>query len=235
MSRIRRANQDPRLQFPLIGKIKCGKKGANGYPMSTDYFIPSSIYAKHFTDVYGEKPSTLQVVFMENDPSLVCNERLELRDSAGALVAHGDGVDFMVYDPKSESYKPYSVEDHPELPEKLCAKYKTEWRARLTIRFILPKISGIAGHWELTTGGVKSSIPEIITVFDRVLEEVGHIRGVIFDLNVAIHKSNKPNSKKRFPVITLVPNHSRENLEMIKNHIGIGVTKTDIQGQNLIG
>lgn len=231
--RIKRPPQDPRLQFPLIGKIKCGKKSEKGYPMALDYFLATGKYERYFQEAYGEKPNTLQVVFMEDRPELVCDERLELRDSAGALVAHGDGLDFKVFDQKSELYKDYSIEDHPEMLEKLGEKHKTEWRSRLTLRFLLPKIGGIIGHWEFSTGGDKSTIPEIIAVFDAVIEQRGFIRGVIFDLNITMHKSNKPNSKKRFPVVSLVPNHSRENLEIITNHIGIGITDKDLQRKNL--
>ena len=231
--RIKRPPQDPRLQFPLIGKIKCGKKSEKGYPMALDYFLATGKYHSYFQEAYGEKPSTLHVVFMEDRPELVCDERLELRDSAGALVAHGDGLNFKVYDPESEQYKDYSVEDYPQMLDRLVAKHKTEWRSRLILRFLLPKIGGIIGHWEFSTSGEKSTIPEIIAVFDAVIEQRGFIRGVIFDLNITMHKSNKPGSKKRFPVVSLVPNHSRENLEIIKNHIGIGITDEDIQRKSL--
>jgi len=231
--RIKRPPQDPRLQFPLIGKIKCGKKSEKGYPMALDYFLATGKYEGYFKEAYPDKPSTLQVIFMEDRPELVCNERLELRDNAGALVAHGDGLNFKVYDPESEQYKDYSVEDHPQMLDRLVAKHKTEWRSRLTLRFLLPKIGGIIGHWEFSTSGDKSTIPEIIAVFDAVTEQRGFIRGIIFDLNITMHKSNKPNSKKRFPVVSLVPNHSRENLEIIKNHIGIGITDKDLQRKNL--
>lgn len=230
--RIKRAKQEPRLAFPQIGKIKCGKKGANGFPVSVDYFIPTGKYESYFREAYGEKPSTLQVVFMEDDPKLVCDERLELRNSAGQLIAKGDGINFHVFNMKSEKYEPFSIEDHPDILERLVAKYGGEWKTTLTLRFLLPKISGLVGHWELRTGGEKSSIPEIIGVFDRVLEQMGYIKGIIFDLNVAVHKSNKPNSKSKFPVLSLVPNHSPENLSLVKKHLTLG-TDTDLQRKRL--
>jgi len=217
--RIKRAEQEPRLAFPLIGKVKCGKKGPNGFPMAVDYFIPTGKYESHFRDAYGEKPDVLQVVFMHDDPKLVCDERYEIRNTAGQLVATGDGINFKVFDAKTEKYEAFSIENHPDILERVAAKCGGEWKTILTLRFLVPKISGIAGHWELRTGAKVSSIPDIIAVFDSVLEEKGFIKGIIFDLHVAIHKSNKPGSKSRYPVLTLVPNHSKENIELIKNSL----------------
>lgn len=229
--RIKRAEQAPRMGFPKIGNVRCGMKvnrGGKEIPTSVDYFIASGKYAKFFSDVYGDKPQTLQVVFLEDDPRLVCDERLELRDSSGKLVAYGDGIEFMVFEAATDKYGPYSIEKYPDMLEKLEAKNKSEWKTTLTLRFLLPKIAGIIGYWELSTGGKASSIPEITQIFDRVLEQKGFVRGILFDLHVHIHVSNKPGSKSRYPVLTLVPNHSSENKKLITNHFKID-EQEDIQ------
>lgn len=222
--RIKRGEPSPRLGFPKIGSIKCGmkvKRGAKEFPTSVDYFIPAGKYAKYFTDVYGEKPQTLQVVFLHDNTNLVCDERLELRDKAGKLVAYGDGMEFMVYDPGSDKYKKYALEEYPDMIERLTAKHGGGWKTTLTLRFLLPKISGIIGYWELTTRAEASSIPEIVGVFDNVMEQKGFVKGILFDLNVQLHISNKPGSSSRYPVITLVPNHSEENRRLISEHFKI--------------
>lgn len=231
--RIKRAEEQPRLAFPLIGKVKCGKKDDRGFPMSVDYFIPSGKYSGYFGAAYGEKPRVLQVVFMHDDPKLVCDEKYEIRNNAGQLVASGDGLNFKVFDPATETYKPYSLEDYPDILERVAAKCGGEWKTTLTLRFLIPKISGIVGHWELRTGAKDSSIPDIIAVFDAILAEKGFIKGIIFDLHVAIHKSNKPGSKSRYPVLTLVPNHSKENIDLIKSNL-LG-NDSDLQGKRISG
>jgi hypothetical protein len=39
---------------------------------------------------------------------------------------------------------------------------------------------------------------------------------VVFDLSVVMHRSNKPGDSSRYPVVSLVPNESRENLLKVK-------------------
>lgn len=90
--RIKRPEaQQSRLILPRVGQIKIGIKNANGYPQSVDYFIPTGKYAGLFTQAYGEKPQTIQIVFPDDDPAKVCNERYEYRDDDGRLIAAGDG------------------------------------------------------------------------------------------------------------------------------------------------
>lgn len=99
--RIKRPEaQQSRLILPRVGQIKIGMKNANGYPQSVDYFIPTGKYAGLFTQAYGEKPQTIQIVFPDDDPAKVCNERYEYRDDDGRLIAAGDGDTFQVWDGK---------------------------------------------------------------------------------------------------------------------------------------
>ena len=85
--RIKRPEaQQSRLILPRVGQIKIGIKNANGYPQSVDYFIPTGKYAGLFTQAYGEKPQTIQIVFPDDDPAKVCNERYEYRDDDGRYV-----------------------------------------------------------------------------------------------------------------------------------------------------
>ena len=87
---IRPEAEKSRLILPRVGQIKIGMKNANGYPQSVDYFIPTGKYAGLFTQAYGEKPQTIQIVFPDDDPAKVCNERYEYRDDDGRLIAAGN-------------------------------------------------------------------------------------------------------------------------------------------------
>lgn len=214
--RILTNKQENRLPFPVIGKIKCGMKSEKGYPMSTDYFVPSGSYAPLFTQAYGEKPTTVQIVFPSDDPELVCREEYILRDNAGKLVSSGDGVNFRTWSEKQKKYIDVTTEEQPNLMEMLASHYKQEWKVTLTLNFILPLVRGVMGCWQFQTKGSASTIPQVRDTFDAMLSRNGRVAGVVFDLSVVMHKSNKPNDSSRYPVVSLVPNESRENLLKVK-------------------
>ena len=214
--RIITNKQENRLPFPCIGRIKCGMKSEKGYPMSVDYFVPSGSYAPLFTQAYGEKPSTIQIVFPSDDPELVCREEYILRDNAGKLVSSGDGLNFRTWSEKQKKYIDVTTEEQPNLMEMLSKHYGQEWKVTLTLNFILPLVRGVMGCWQFVTKGSASTIPQVRDTFDTMLEQNGKVAGVIFDLNVKMAKSQKPNDASRYPVVSLVPNESEQNLLAVK-------------------
>lgn len=214
--RIKTNEKSNRLPFPTIGRIACGMKSEKGFPQSLDYWVASGKYANLFKEAYGEKPTTIQVVFPSDDASLVCNEYYELRDNAGKLVASGDGETFKVWGEKNKAYTTLTTNEYPDLMNMVLSRYpKSEWKITLTLNFYIPKIRGVMGLWSFSTKGSASTIPQVRDAFDAMIESNGHASGVIFDLNVKMHRSNKPNDSSRYPVVTLVANESRENLEMV--------------------
>ena len=215
--RILNKEKTKRLPFPILGRVACGEKSEKGYPRSLDYFVASGKYAELFKSAYGDKPSTIQIVFPNDDAELCCKESYELRDTAGKLVSEGDGETFKVWSDKTKAYITLSTEQYPNLMEMIAGKYpKCEWKITLTLNFIIPKVRGIIGLWSFSTKGSASTIPQVRDTFDAMLEQNGHASGVIFDLSVKMHKSNKPNDSSRYPVVSLVPNESEENLRMVK-------------------
>lgn len=216
--RILRPEQQ-RLQWPIVGKVKIGMKSDRGYPMSVDYFIPSGKYASLFTKAYGDKPQTIQVVFPSDDSAQVCREFYEYRDDSGALVARGDGENFEVWSAKSCKYEPCTATDYPDIMQIVKQRYpsKQDWSVKLSALFILPLVRGIAGLWQFETKGAASSVQNVASAFDLMLNERGFVKGVIFDLNVQFAKSQKPNQKSRYPVVSLVPNESETNLRLIQD------------------
>lgn len=224
--RIKRPEaQKPNLVLPRIGKIKIGKKELNKYgkeyPVSVDYFIPTGKYAGLFTQAYGDKPQTIQIVFPSDDPAQVCCEYYEYRDDKGQLIAKGDGETFDVWDGKQ--YSQYSLEQYPQLMEGISKKYPNKqsiatgdgWRVRLTLNFIVPLVRGIAGVWTFETNGSASTIPQVRDTFDGMLQERGFCKGIIFDLNVKFATSQKPGDRSRYPVVSLIPNESADNLKKV--------------------
>ena len=221
--RIKRPEALTRLVLPRVGQIKIGKKSERGFPMSVDYFIPVGKYASLFTQAYGERPQTIQIVFPDDDAEKVCNERYEYRDDEGRLIASGDGEWFDVWNGKQ--YAKLSIEQYPKLMESITHRYPNRkskqeghdgWDITLTLNFIIPMVRGIAGVWQFVTKGTNSTIPQIRETFDAMLKERGFCKGIIFDLNVQFATTQKPNDKSRFPVVSLVPNESAENVLKVK-------------------
>ena len=204
------------LELPEIGRLHIGKKqmGQNGreYPVSVDYFIPSGKYAGMFTQALGEKPQTIQIIFPDDSPEKVCNERYEYRDDKGALVARGDGRTFEIWDGKK--YVPYSVDAYPDIMDQIAKNNPTKrgadnWDIVLTLRFIIPAVRGIVGVWQFSTKGKASSVRNIRESFDGVRMMRGTVTQTVFDLSVQFAKSNKPNTNSRYPVVSLVANDTR--------------------------
>lgn len=207
------------LELPEIGRLHIGKKqmGQNGreYPVSVDYFIPSGKYAGLFTTALGEKPQTIQIIFPDDSPEKVCNERYEYRDDKGALVAHGDGKIFEIWDGKK--YAPYSIAQYPDIMQQITAKNPKKtlredydgWDIVLTMRFIVPSVRGVVGVWQFSTKGKASSIRNIRESFDGVQQMRGTVTGTVFDLSVQFAKSNKPGVNSRYPVVSLIANDTR--------------------------
>lgn len=221
--RIKRPEaQNNRLVLPRVGFIKIGMKNERGLPQSVDYFIPVGKYANLFTQAYGEKPQTIQIVFPDDDPEKVCNERYEYRDDDGRLIAEGNGEVFKVWD--GQKYEELTVENYPNLMAGISKRYPNRavkkgldgWKVTLTLTFIVPLVRGIAGVWQYTTNGSASTIPAIRETFDGMLSERGFCKGIIFDLNVQYATTQKPGDKSRFPVVSLVPNESADNVLKIK-------------------
>lgn len=221
--RIKRDDQaNSRLILPRIGMIKIGMKNDKGYPQSVDYFIPTGKYAGMFTQVYGGKPQTIQIVFPDDDPAKVCNEKYEFRNDEGKLVAYGDGDTFQIWDGKI--YKTLTVNEYPKLMESVGKRYPNKavkrgedgWSVTLTMNFIIPLVRGIAGVWQFVSKGNASTIPNIRDTFDGMIRERGFVKGIIWDMNVQFAVSQKPGDKSRYPVVSIVPNESEANVLKIK-------------------
>lgn len=182
--------------MPIAGKIKIGKF-ANGRPQSLDYFRCDSRYRQLFNDRLGEKPNSLQITFPCDDIKICCDERYECIDRQGKRVGMGNGETSKLWDAKSEKYV---LETNRE--RLLSAG---TWKATLTLRFLITNFPDVAGIWQLQTHGEASSIKNIVSSFDRILESHGTVVMVPFDLNVKRHKSFKPGKASAYPVLELIP------------------------------
>jgi hypothetical protein len=191
-------------------------KNEKGFPMSLDYFICDSQYKRYFDAAYPEKPSTIQIAFISNDFTDSCFERYECRDKDGRMVGYGDGEEWYLYNPDPKVKKYLLTDDK----ERIRAAGK--WEILLTLKFVIPKIRGLFGLFSFTTKGNKSSLPQIRQTFDYVLEHAGTVINIPFDLTVKKVKSQKPGEKSVFPVVSLVPNVSKDNMETLGKWLSQG-------------
>lgn len=223
------AREQTVMKIPTIGNIKVGIKNDRGLPQSLDYFIASGKYSKMFEDAFGEKPNKIEVIFLSDILDEVCNERYEIRKGT-KLFGWGDGSEFMLWDENTKdtntgdmgTYKHFTKEKHPDIMERTVKVTGNEWKQVLTLRFLIPRIKGVFGVWQLTTRGKESSIPQIVSVFDQIKDRAGTVINIPFDIIVEKVKSQKPNSKSSYPVITLIPNISQKSLEKVRSFYEAG-------------
>lgn len=225
--RIQRPEIENRTILPRIGFIKTGMKTDKGVK-SLDYFICDSLYKRYFDEVY-KNPSTIQIAFFDDDPETSCMEEYTLHDKDGKKYASGDGENFYVWNGKV--YQKILKSEYPNLMESVekRAQSRKGWEVQLTLRFILPAIRNIIGHWQYSTKGLATSIPNIRDTFDMTLEKRGSVCGILFDLNVSFQKSQKPGVKSRYPVVQLVPNQMEDNVKIIKS----GLSQMTIENKKL--
>lgn len=207
------------LGFPIVGKIKIGMKHPEkGYPMALDYFVASGQYAKLFNEAFGDKPNCIKIIFHSSDIDHVCNERYEIRDSAGKLISDGDGAEFRIWSKAESKYIHEAPSNPTEWMQRVADKLKTEWQQVLTLRFMIPAVKGIAGLWELTTKGKETSLKNVRDSFDSVLDVAGMVTNIPFDMCVLKHKSNTPNGRS-YSVLSLTANLSQASLLEVHNLI----------------
>lgn len=230
-------NQPLGARLPVLGKIKIGgkTKNQNGkeYPVSYDYFVvdEKSKYAELFKNAYGEKPNKLEIVFISDNNQDVCNERYELWDEHGRKICDGDGAVWKCYNPKTNEYD----EGLAATPAEIQSRYpKARLSVVLTLQFILPKIPGVFGVWSLTTRGAKSSIVGITTTFDQVQLNASTVVNIPFDLIVEKVKSLKPGAQSVFPVISLIPNISKQSIDLLNGFFSEGLVPRGMLNDDII-
>jgi hypothetical protein len=246
--------QPTHLELPQIGSIRIGEKAINKfgkeYPTALDYFKADSDtkdYADAFHLHFGDKPKKIPIIFTSNDINLICPNTLEIRDSAGKFVARGDGENFEVVGKAdaqgkvaNEFWDLKKIVEHPTYgsPEifmqKAAAKYGTEWREVLRLKFMILGLN-LFGHWQLTTFATKSSVPQITATIDAVLSSAQRLIGIPFDLCVKMVKSDKSGAKNKYPVLSLVCNLGQESLDLVKqvNPNTMLLTAANLQAQKL--
>lgn len=216
------------MPIPEIGRIKIGekKKNASGveYPSSLDYFRATGEFAARFAQQYGPKPTKLTIVFVSDNIDMSCQERFEAWDNKGKRFGWGDGETFTVWNVKADNGKGAYVEVKAGDP--LLATCK--WDEMVTLRFVLPEMKGILGHWVFTTKGAKTIIPALVSSFDFVKERAGTVIGIPFEFIVEKVKGYSPGVARQYSKVKIVPCISEDYISKVKDYIGQGKKMSEI-------
>lgn len=220
---IRKEAGQTASRLPLIGNVRIGEKRVSQktgkeYPVSLDYFIATGDYAAKFNEAFPEKPTKIQIVFISDDNFQSCFEEWDGRNSEGRRAGYGDGETFHLWN--GGQYEPTT--DRARMDD-YTKKMGVTWKPVLTLHFIIPAIRGIFGCWKFSTSGDKSSMVAIRTMFDEIKAQAGTVVNIPFDLTVKKVKGNKPGDKTNFPVVSLVPNISTENMEQLREFMNTGM------------
>lgn len=200
-----------------IGTVRIGIKKLNQagkeYPVSLDYFHvdDSCKYKAKFAEIFGDKPNIIPIVFYSDDLDVSCKEEFTCWEK-GRLYGSGDGETYRVWDGKE-----YIIvgSDSPLIKGHDFAR-------QLTLRFIIPAIKGILGHWVFTSKGKNSTVPNIVAQFDFVRERTGGtIIGFPFDMVVKKAKGYNPGESKNFSVVDIVPNFTETAMDAVKQFMKI--------------
>jgi hypothetical protein len=210
------------LNIPVIGHIKIGEKtlskNKKEIPRSLDYFRATGDYSNLFHNVYGEKPTSIKIAFISDNEIDSCYERYEIWKGQRKY-GFGDGQKFRMYSEKLQGFvdvepEPGKIDDFFKYFED---KTESRWFRVLTLRFLIPDIKGILGVWEFTTRAEKSTINNVVSVFDTVKNFGGTVKRTLFDLSVKMVTSKTYGNNSKYPVVTLIANMTPENIQKLQH------------------
>jgi len=153
------------VRIPRLGKIRLGikvtskeKKGVQ-YPKATDYFVvPDEV-----REVYGEKPTELQIMFPVEEPELFAQQWLRAYSLTQGLICIGSGVEARrkvdmatgaMADHETKDWEWREITCDPQE----CQEYETKrCRRVMNLQFLLPEVPGL-GVYQIDTSSFYSIV-----------------------------------------------------------------------------
>jgi hypothetical protein len=152
------------VRIPRLGKIHLGvkvksKEKKSEYPKATDYFVvPDEV-----REVYGEKPTELQIMFPVEDPELFAQQWLRAYSMTQGLVCIGSGVEARrkvdvatgaMADHETKDWDWREITCDPQE----CPEYQTKrCRRVMNLQFLLPEVPGL-GVYQIDTSSFYSIV-----------------------------------------------------------------------------
>jgi hypothetical protein len=241
--------------LPRLGKIRTGikKKSAKGteYPEEVPYFVLNPLeeeldkkgnptgnmreneHIKALIEMYGDKPSELQVVFPVDDLSLVADPFMKwwggnVKAKKSKLLCRGDGEYAVYKGQQNVTGLDGQIPDHlrasgynricnkdlcPQAQQGLC-------KPNMNLRVVIPDYS-LYGVFQIDTTSVQA-ITEILSAVDVAknalrLERINQIAGVPFRLFRERRSNNYDNVNY---ILRLEVNQTRLKEEQLKRELG---------------
>ena len=220
---VRPDHLNQKRSLPIVGSIKVGEKiiNQNGkeIPQSLDYFKATGRYASHFHKACGDKPHTINIVFISDEFKDSCFEEWDARDQQGRKAGFGDGQLWHLWNSSKKDYVMVDV----SVKDKITEEQRLKWSMTITLFFIIPAINGLVALWSFQTKGKASSIPQIRDTFDFIYNQAGTVKFIPFELTVKKVKSQKPGAATTFHVVSLIPHISQDNILKVKNMLSSGI------------
>ena len=149
-------------RLPRLGMIRLGIKKEGDrcpYPQAVNYFVcPDEV-----KEVYGDKPTELDVMFPENDLELVAPQWYKCYSYSQGLICKGDGkkcrrkVDVITGDFASRDTREWEMAEGICEPEHCHMIGSKQCRKMMSLLFILPEVPRL-GVYQLNTGSFYSIV-----------------------------------------------------------------------------
>lgn len=190
------------VRIPRLGKIHLGikakseKKGSE-YPKATDYFVvPDEV-----KEVYGEKPTELEVMFPVEEPEMFAQQWLRAYSMSQGLVCIGDGLEARrkvdVETGAIASHETNQWEWHQTTcnPQD-CPEYQTKrCRRVMNLQFLLPRVPGL-GVYQIDTSSFYS-IVNINSMIKMLQGMLGRCSMIPLTLALGQIEVSPPGEKKK--------------------------------------
>ena len=199
-----------RRRLPRVGKIHLGiivEGEKRPFPKAVDYFVVRAddttpeASAKAFQEVYGDKPTELDIIFPTDDPEQWADPWYRAYSQSWGLLCKGDGEWANAkWDLAAKTARPPGVEEgswasgkteswtHLKIPclGAECPMQKAKvprCKAVMNLQFLLPLVRGI-GVWQIDTGSWNSirNINESVELVK--LATGGRVRGLTLKMRL---------------------------------------------------
>lgn len=152
------------VRIPRLGKIRLGIKAKSRekgteYPKATDYFVvPDEV-----KEVYGDKPTELDIMFPVEDPELFAQQWLRAYSLSQGLVCISNGIEGRrkvdmatgaIADHETKQWEWKEINCDPQD----CPEYQTKrCRRVMNLQFLLPRVAGL-GVYQIDTSSFYSIV-----------------------------------------------------------------------------
>lgn len=224
--------------LPVVGKIKVGAKDDRGFPVSLPYFRATGRHSEIFHTLLGEKPTSLVITFLRNDPVIHRWELVVSVPTKGARLMgmslppgeddQGVFQEFRIWNGKEwihtkvrsqhqETQLLSAALDHwrPQASQK--TQRDLRWKKKIYIHFMIPKLKQILGEWSFETTA-KTSTENILGPIRTALKgSGGRLSLVPFEMSVNYHtKFEASTHNQSFPIVSLNPLLDDHYLETLR-------------------